>query len=62
MVMAGQPDGAANDLGDGAELSERGSMRAFEVVLAWVESRILAGELHVGDQLPPSASSLACST
>ncbi len=53
MVMAGQPDGAANDLGDGAELSERGSMRAFEVVLAWVESRILAGELHVGDQLPP---------
>ena len=50
MVVAGQPDGAANDLGDGAELSERGSMRAFEVVLAWVESRILAGELHVGDQ------------
>ncbi len=27
-------------------------MRAFEVVLAWVENRILAGELSVGDQLP----------
>jgi GntR family transcriptional repressor for pyruvate dehydrogenase complex len=28
-------------------------LRAYEVVLAWVESRILAGELRVGDQLPP---------
>lgn len=26
--------------------------RAFEIVLAWVESRILTGELRVGDQLP----------
>lgn len=34
-------------------LADRGTMRAFEVVLAWVESRILAGELRVGDQLPP---------
>ncbi|MEI2766847.1 MAG: FCD domain-containing protein [Dermatophilaceae bacterium] len=32
---------------------ERGGLRAFEVVLHWVESRILAGELTVGDQLPP---------
>ncbi|MFZ1286907.1 MAG: FCD domain-containing protein [Candidatus Phosphoribacter sp.] len=31
---------------------ERSGMRAFEVVLAWVESRILGGELTVGDQLP----------
>ncbi|MBK8733541.1 MAG: FadR family transcriptional regulator [Actinomycetales bacterium] len=30
-----------------------GSPRAFEVVLDWVESRILDGELHVGDVLPP---------
>ena len=33
--------------------AHRDGMRAFEVVLAWVESRILAGELCVGDQLPP---------
>ncbi len=31
---------------------DRSSLRAFEVVLAWVEQRILAGELKVGDQLP----------
>ncbi len=27
-------------------------LRAFEVVLGWVEHRILSGQLHVGDQLP----------
>lgn len=26
--------------------------KAFEVVLGWVDARILEGELHVGDQLP----------
>lgn len=26
--------------------------QAFEVVLGWVEQRILAGQVHVGDQLP----------
>jgi len=37
---------------DAADIADRGGMRAFEVVLAWVEGRILTGELHVGDQLP----------
>lgn len=32
--------------------TERTGLRAFEVVLHWVESRILSGELQVGDQLP----------
>ncbi len=32
--------------------ADRAGLRAFEVVLAWVEGRILAGELRVGDQLP----------
>ena len=31
---------------------DRSPLRAFEVVLAWVEQRILTGELTVGDQLP----------
>ena len=40
---------------DGLRVTDpaRVGMRAFEVVLAWVEGRILAGELRVGDQLPP---------
>ncbi|MEI2826704.1 MAG: FCD domain-containing protein [Dermatophilaceae bacterium] len=33
--------------------ASRPVVRAYEVVLGWVESRILTGELHVGDQLPP---------
>lgn len=34
------------------ELTERSPVRAFEVVLGWVEERILTGALRVGDQLP----------
>jgi GntR family transcriptional repressor for pyruvate dehydrogenase complex len=36
----------------GFEVGDRAGPRAFEVVLAWVEGRILAGALRVGDQLP----------
>jgi GntR family transcriptional repressor for pyruvate dehydrogenase complex len=35
-----------------AEPGGRGTLRAFEVVLGWVEDRILTGDLRVGDQLP----------
>ena len=38
---------------DSRDEVSRPVVRAYEVVLGWVESRILAGELHVGDQLPP---------
>lgn len=34
------------------EPHEHRPVRAFEVVLAWVEQRILTGALRVGDQLP----------
>lgn len=33
-------------------MSEAASPRAYEVVLSWVEDRILSGELGVGDLLP----------
>ena len=38
---------------DPTGLADSVPRRAFEIVLAWVESRILTGELRVGDQLPP---------
>lgn len=37
---------------DSAHAEARSSLRAFEVVLGWVEERILSGALRVGDQLP----------
>lgn len=52
-----QPDAAPTTSVPGAPgapggAGERGALRAFEVVLGWVEERILAGDLRVGDQLP----------
>ncbi len=38
---------------DGGRALDRTGLRAFEVVLAWVEQRILDGELRVGQLLPP---------
>jgi GntR family transcriptional repressor for pyruvate dehydrogenase complex len=51
-----ESEDAVTDLHDrprsSEDASERNGLRAFEVVLGWVEERILAGELRVGDQLP----------
>lgn len=49
--------GTAIDLGSAGESGRAASIdapapRAFEVVLAWVDERILSGELAVGDHLP----------
>ncbi len=46
--MSAAPQPGADAVADG----ERAGLRAFEVVLRWAESRILSGELRVGDQLP----------
>lgn len=46
------PTTASENVDGAASVSGDRGLRAYEVVLAWVEQKILAGELAVGDHLP----------
>lgn len=46
------PTTAIENTGDSAAVSDDRGLRAYEVVLAWVEQKVLTGGLAVGDHLP----------